>query len=89
MRGKWLSIVCGGAALAAPALTTLPATAADSIFVGVLMDLSGPTSGVGKVYSQGILDSVAWINANGGINGTEIELELITDYLVPMQRERN
>ena len=53
--------------------------AADSVFVGHLADMSGPTAFVGKVYADGVRDSLAYINANGGIDGTKLEFETI-DY---------
>jgi len=55
------------------------ASAAESVFVGHLADMSGPTAFIGKVYANGIRDSLAYINANGGINGTTLEYETI-DY---------
>lgn len=55
------------------------ATAKDSVFVGHLADLSGPTAFVGKYYADGVRDSLAYVNANGGINGTTLEYETI-DY---------
>ena len=53
--------------------------AEDAVFVGHLADMSGPTAFVGKNYADGIRDSLAYINANGGINGTKLESETI-DY---------
>ena len=53
--------------------------AQDSVFVGHLADMSGPTAFVGKSYANGIRDSLAYINAHGGINGTKLESETI-DY---------
>ena len=41
--------------------------------------MSGPTAFVGKNYADGIRDSLAYINANGGIKGTKLESETI-DY---------
>ncbi len=58
---------------------TSQAQAQDSVFVGHLADMSGPTAFVGKNYADGIRDSLAYINANGGINGTKLESETI-DY---------
>lgn len=59
---------------------TLNSTAyADSILVGQLVDYTGPTAFVGKTYGPGIKDAIAYINANGGIDGTTIELDQI-DY---------
>lgn len=53
--------------------------AEDSVFVGHLADMSGPTAFVGKNYADGIRDSLAYINAHGGIKGTKLESETI-DY---------
>ncbi|MDX1353616.1 MAG: ABC transporter substrate-binding protein [Thiomicrorhabdus sp.] len=53
--------------------------AEDSVFVGHLADMSGPTAFVGKNYADGVRDSLAYINENGGINGTKLEYETI-DY---------
>ncbi|WP_461536238.1 ABC transporter substrate-binding protein [Spongorhabdus nitratireducens] len=62
------------------ALTPLTASAkADKVFVGHLADYSGPTAYVSKPYSDGVKDTLAWINANGGIDGTRIESETV-DY---------
>ncbi len=55
------------------------ATAKDSVFVGHLADMSGPTAFVGKPYANGVRDSLAYINAHGGINGTQLDSETI-DY---------
>ncbi|QBG34819.1 ABC transporter substrate-binding protein [Litorilituus sediminis] len=55
------------------------ATAKESVFVGHLADMSGPTAFVGKVYADGVRDSLAYINANGGIDGIKLEFETI-DY---------
>lgn len=52
-------------AAASPAL-------AQSINIGHLADYSGGTSDVGKPYGQGVQDSIAWINKNGGVNGKQI-----------------
>ena len=41
------------------------AAAAESVFVGHLADMSGPTAFIGKVYANGVRDSLAYINANG------------------------
>ncbi|MCP4323810.1 MAG: ABC transporter substrate-binding protein [Alteromonadales bacterium] len=58
---------------------TIQAQAQDSVFVGHLADMSGPTAFVGKSYADGIRDSLAYINAHGGIDGTKLESETI-DY---------
>ena len=62
------------------ALLPVAASAAtDKVFVGHLADYSGPTAFVGKYYADGIKDTLAWINTQGGIDGTLIESETI-DY---------
>ncbi|GGI81260.1 branched-chain amino acid ABC transporter substrate-binding protein [Shewanella hanedai] len=53
--------------------------AEETIFVGHLADMSGPTAFVGKPYADGVRDSLAYINANGGIYGIKLEYETI-DY---------
>jgi branched-chain amino acid transport system substrate-binding protein len=52
---------------------------AQEIKVGGLFDLTGITSDVGKPYAQGVQDGVAWVNANGGINGKKVRL-ISVDY---------
>jgi hypothetical protein len=60
------------------------AAAADKIVVGNLVDFTGRTAVVGKVYGQAKVDAMAYINANGGINGKQIEaLTLDYSYEVP------
>ncbi|WP_020593933.1 ABC transporter substrate-binding protein [Kiloniella laminariae] len=56
-----------------------PALAEDSVFVGHLVDYTGPTSFVSKFYGPGVRDAVDYINSTGGIDGTKIEMETI-DY---------
>ncbi len=60
-------------------------TAFATLKVGVLSDLTGPTSSVGVPYAQGIKDCAAYVNANGGINGENIEL-LQVDYAYNVQQ---
>ena len=69
------------AALAALSLglTAGAASAQDSVFVGHLVDLTGPTSFVGSHYGPGVSDAINYINANGGVDGTTIEFESV-DY---------
>ncbi len=49
------------------------------IKIGAIHDLTGPTSDVGTPYAEGLKGYVAWLNANGGINGHPIEL-ISADY---------
>ena len=55
------------------------AAAQDKVLVGHLVDFTGPTSFVGSHYGPGVADAIAFINSQGGIDGTMIELETI-DY---------
>lgn len=55
------------------------ATETGPIKVGAIFDLTGATSDVGTPYANGMKDYVAWKNANGGINGRQIEL-ISQDY---------
>ncbi len=58
------------------------------IKIGAIFDITGPTSDVGKPYSEGIKAFVQWKNDNGGIEGRQ--LELIHDdygYQVPRAEE--
>lgn len=49
------------------------------IKIGGIFDFSGPTSGPGTPYGQGIQAYVEWKNANGGIDGRKIDL-ISQDY---------
>ena len=49
------------------------------IKIGGIFDFSGPTSGPGTPYGQGIQDFVKWKNANGGVDGRQIEF-ISQDY---------
>ncbi len=55
------------------------AAMAESIKIGVLSDLSGPTSSVGSPYADGIKACANYLNKAGGIAGQPIEL-LQVDY---------
>jgi len=51
-------------------------TSADSdgpIKIGVIADLTGATGDVGTPYNKGMLGYVKWINAEGGVDGRDIE----------------
>jgi branched-chain amino acid transport system substrate-binding protein len=51
----------------------------EPIKVGAIFDLTGATADVGTPYSEGIKGYVEWRNANGGIEGRQIEL-ISADY---------
>ncbi len=66
-------------ALSASMLMSSAAMAQDSVFVGHLVDYTGPTAFVGKAYGPGVYDAIQYVNDNGGIDGTQIELTQV-DY---------
>src|SRR3569833_1768623 len=45
------------------------------IAIGHLEDLSGGTADVGTPYGQGVVDTFAWVNMNGGIGGKQVNLD--------------
>ncbi len=45
----------------------------DPIPVGLIFDLTGPTSALGKQYSAGELGFIDWLNNHGGIDGRPIK----------------
>lgn len=51
----------------------------EAIKVGAIFDLTGPTSDVGTPYSEGVQGFVEWKNANGGVDGRQLEL-ISADY---------
>jgi branched-chain amino acid transport system substrate-binding protein len=62
--------------------TSLAANA--QIAIGHLEDLSGGTSDVGTPYGQGVVDTFAWINKNGGIGGKQLAVDSVDyGYQVP------
>jgi branched-chain amino acid transport system substrate-binding protein len=56
-----------------------PAAAADTIKIGGIFDITGATSDVGADYAVAAKDAVAYINANGGVNGKKLEM-VANDY---------
>jgi branched-chain amino acid transport system substrate-binding protein len=51
----------------------------DPIPVGQLVAETGATAPVARAYGQGVADAIAWINAQGGVDGRLIELDTV-DY---------
>ena len=51
----------------------------DSIKVGAIFDLTGPTADVGTDYGDGVRGFTDWINSQGGIEGRPIDL-IYQDY---------
>ena len=60
-------------------------TASAAYKVGLLSDLTGPTSSVGAPYADGIKAYVGWLNENGGIDGEPVEL-IQVDYAYNVQQ---
>ena len=51
------------------------ASAQAQIAIGHLEDLSGGTSDVGTPYGQAVVDTFAWVNKNGGIDGKKLNVD--------------
>ena len=66
-------------AAAVVAASATAAAAQDSVLVGHLADYTGPTSFVGKQFGPGVADAFKQINADGGIDGTMVNLDTV-DY---------
>ena len=64
-----LALLLGGAA----------STAQAQIAIGHLADYSGGTSDVGTPYGQGVADTFAWVNKNGGVGGKQLNVDT-NDY---------
>ena len=78
-----ISTVLGSASLAL-VLGVSGAFAESAIRIGHLADYSGGTSDVGTPYGQAVADTFAWINNNGGIDGTKVDIETVDyGYQVP------
>jgi len=78
-----ITTLLGSAALAV-VLSAGGALAQSSIKIGHLADYSGGTSDVGTPFGQAVADTFAWINKNGGINGTKVDIETVDyGYQVP------
>ena len=60
-----LALLLGGATTAANA----------QIAIGHLEDLSGGTSDVGTPFGQGVADTFAFVNKNGGVGGMQLNVD--------------
>lgn len=60
-------------------------TGPNTIRVGAIFDLTGPTADVGTDYADGMRGYVDWMNALGGIEGRPIEL-MYQDYAYQVPR---
>lgn len=73
-----------GSAAIALLLAGTSAMAQSPIKLGHLADYSGGTADVGTPYGHAIVDTFNWINKNGGINGTKVDLDSVDyGYQVP------
>ncbi len=74
-----------GALLSGAVASMMPlAAAAQTIAVGHLADFSGPTADVGGPYGQGVADTIAYINRQGGVAGRKLEGDTVDySYQVP------
>lgn len=66
----------------------LAAAQDETIKVGAVFALTGPTSDVGTPYSEGVRAYVDWVNSNGGVEGRQIEL-LWEDYAYQVPTAEN
>jgi branched-chain amino acid transport system substrate-binding protein len=73
---NWAGTLCLRAAgvFAAAAISLGAARAAEPIYIGSVMDLTGPVATLGQYAKRGADVAVAQVNAAGGINGRPIEL---------------
>lgn len=76
---RFLLASAAATALLALSLTPTQVGAADEIKWGIIIDLTGPTSGWGKTQLKGQEDAVRWINEHGGINGKTLKLLVVDD----------
>jgi branched-chain amino acid transport system substrate-binding protein len=60
------------------------ANAQSPIKIGHLADYSGGTSDVGTPFGQGVADALAWVNKNGGVGGSKLDVDTVDyGYQVP------
>ena len=79
-------------ATAAPAPTAAPtdtATAAPPIKIGISLSLSGDFSADGQAFQQGYQLWADTINANGGLLGRQVQLDIVSDASSPDQVQTN
>ncbi len=81
------TVLAGGAAAIGGATLPMPfvnrAAAQESITIGVITPLSGPQQLVGNFVKIGAEIARDWVNAKGGINGKQVQLEFRDDKANP------
>src|ERR1700689_4479096 len=50
-------------------------SAQEQIAIGHLADYSGGTADVGTPYGQGVADTFAWVNKNGGVGAKQLNVD--------------
>ena len=83
MTHAWMRRNFAGAAMAAALLTTLPATAADEIKIGLVTALSGQSARAGEAITRGISIAIDELNAAGGVLGRKFVLVSRDDEATP------
>jgi branched-chain amino acid transport system substrate-binding protein len=66
----------------------LPACSHESLKIGLMVDLTGRASEIGRSGRNGVEIAAAEVNQNGGINGRKIELIVRDDKGLPEEAEK-
>ncbi|MDS1270832.1 ABC transporter substrate-binding protein [Lipingzhangella sp. LS1_29] len=69
------SVVMGATACSGSAITGGEDTDDGTIPIGIIADRTGSTADVGSIYNDGMLAYIDWLNAEGGIEGHEIDAQ--------------
>ena len=81
---KFRLSVCGATIFASAFFAFGAVQAAEKIFVGHLVDYTGPTAFVGKEYGPGVTDALNYLAAQGGAIGGALEFEDVDySYKIP------
>ena len=75
--------------VAATAAATLPAASSGPIKIGISLSLSGDFSADGQAFQQGYQLWADNINANGGLLGRQVMLDIVSDASDPDQVQTN
>lgn len=73
---RFLKVVVGLATAAAPAAVGLPAAAEDAIVIPAITSMSGAVAVIGQDSVKSVEIALEHINADGGINGRPLSIEL-------------